>query len=151
MAKYTASQIANWFLKYEEYKHVSEGSDGITNMKLQKLLYYAQCAHLAMHGGEPLFDDGIEAWAHGPVVPSIYRAYKQYGSSQIPPDPDFDGTAIDEETTSLLRDVYATFGQFSAWKLRNMTHAEAPWKDTDLDQVIPLAKMRDYFAQNYME
>lgn len=56
--------------------------DFITNLKLNKLLYYAQGAYLA-RTGRPLFNEQIEAWAYGPVVPSIYRKYKVCGKNPI--------------------------------------------------------------------
>ena len=53
--------------------------DLMTNLRLQKLLYFAQGWHLARFG-RPLFDASIEAWPYGPVVPEVYRAYKEYGA-----------------------------------------------------------------------
>ena len=49
----------------------------ITNMKLQKLMYYAQAWHLAVIGDE-LFSDDFQAWIHGPVIPALYDKYKAY-------------------------------------------------------------------------
>lgn len=48
--------------------------DSITNLKLQKLLYYLQGHWLATFDG-PLFGDKIEAWRYGPVVPSVYSHF----------------------------------------------------------------------------
>lgn len=60
--------IANkLLLKTEE---VSNGEELMTNMKLQKMLYYQQGLHLA-YFGTPLFDEDLEAWMYGPVVPSV--------------------------------------------------------------------------------
>ena len=52
-----------------------DAGDLISNLKLQKLLYYAQGFHLALYD-QPLFPEAIEAWTHGPVVPDLYRHYK---------------------------------------------------------------------------
>jgi uncharacterized phage-associated protein len=71
MAQYTALEVAKWFTKWADFNDAD-----MTNMKLQKLLYYAQGQYLAEHE-EPLFDEDIEAWSHGPVVPSVYRAFKE--------------------------------------------------------------------------
>jgi len=49
--------------------------DLISNLKLQKLLYYAQAWHL-VNFDVPLFGDSIEAWDFGPVIPNVYRQYK---------------------------------------------------------------------------
>ena len=80
--KYTAEQIASWFLLYNNLKVEEEGADSITNLKLQKLLYYAQGCYLALEN-KPLFNDNIVAWKHGPVVECIYNKYSPYGSSGI--------------------------------------------------------------------
>lgn len=117
-----ASKVAKYFLsKVEE-----EVGDGISNLKLQKLVYYAQAFHLAMHG-TPLFPEPVEAWEHGPVVPDLYREYKAFGSENIPPPDDFDRSDYGDAAAELMDEVYEVFGQYSAWKLRNLTHAEKPW------------------------
>ena len=54
---------------------MGEVFDDLTNMKLNKLLYFAQGYYLKKYG-RPLFDNAIEAWEHGPVVPEVYSAYK---------------------------------------------------------------------------
>lgn len=119
-----AKDIAEWFLMRVD----DTAGDSISNLKLQKLVYYAQGCHLALHG-KPLFGQPIQAWEHGPVVPDLYHSFKQYGSGAIPKPDDFDLEKFDQETCNLLEEVFEVYGQFSAWKLRNMTHAEAPWRD----------------------
>lgn len=54
----------------------------ISNMKLQKLLYFAQGHCLGMYD-RPLMDEAPEAWQYGPVFPSAYHAFKQYGAAPI--------------------------------------------------------------------
>jgi uncharacterized phage-associated protein len=122
-----------------------DAGDLISNLKLQKLVYYAQGFHLALYGN-PLFLEPIEAWTHGPVVPELYRAYKDYGSDAIPRPTDIDFDVYDENTKELLDDVYKVYGQFSAWKLRNMTHTETPWLNFHSgNQTIPHQAMEDFF------
>jgi len=121
--------------------------DLISNMKLQKLLYYAQGLHLAAFD-EPLFEDRIEAWTHGPVVPAVYHALKRYGGQALPIPTDLDLSKFDERTRGLLDEVYKVFGQFSAWKLSNMTHEEPPWKEaagSPLSKVISHEALTQYF------
>ena len=67
MAISNAQDVANFFIG-----RFQEAQDPVTNLKLQKLLYYAQGWYLAFFD-EPLFDERIEAWLHGPVVPPIYQ------------------------------------------------------------------------------
>lgn len=146
---YTADLIAKWFLARNKLEE-NEGADMISNLKLQKLLYYAQGCTLAINN-EPLFNDDIYAWKHGPVVQSIYHEYKSYGSNGIDFNEPFDLNLINVKTSDILESVYQTFGQFSAWKLRNMTHDEKPWKDTDLGCVIDTEVIKSYFKENYIE
>lgn len=136
------SNVARYFLSLAD----EEAGDDISNMKLQKLLYYAQGFHLALFD-RPLFPNEIRAWTHGPVVPDVYRDYKHYGSGVIP-RADCDLQALSREEQELLAEVYQVYGQYSAWKLRNMTHEEAPWVAAygrGADSLISQAAMRDFF------
>jgi uncharacterized phage-associated protein len=142
----TAQQTADWFLAWAE--HVDAD---ISNLKLQKLLYYAQ-GHYLGRFKKPLFSDPIEAWAHGPVIPHIYRSYKQYGKAPIntfkaiPSDFDWDNfTPISD----YLMDVWNKYGHLAAWTLREKTHTETPWRDAfnrGLNQVIGQEAMTAFFA-----
>ncbi len=68
------NDVANWFLCNID----REAGDSITHLKLQKLLYYAQAWSLVLKG-KSLFEEDFEAWAHGPVLPSIFEQYKNMG------------------------------------------------------------------------
>lgn len=120
----SASEVATYFLT----KADPDVGDLISNLKLQKLCYYAQGFYLAMHD-EPLFPEAIEPWMHGPVVPELYHQYKDFGGSGITPPKGVDLEAYPEAIRDFLDEVYNVYGQYSAWKLRNMTHEEAPWVD----------------------
>ena len=115
--------VAKYFLSQAS----EDAGDLISNLKLQKLVYYAQGFHLALYD-TPLFPEAIEAWTHGPVVPVLYEYYKKYGAGAIDYPNDIHFSIYDEETQSFLDEVYLVFGQFSAWKLRSMTQEEYPWK-----------------------
>jgi len=104
-----------------------DAGDLISNLKLQKLVYYSQGFSLAILDNK-LFSERIEAWMHGPVIPDLYHEYKQYGSGAIPViniDLNYDIFSADER--DLLNDVFQMYGQYSAWKLRNLTHEEPTW------------------------
>jgi uncharacterized phage-associated protein len=131
--------IADYFLS----KADEDAGDLISKLKLQKLLYYAQGFHLALYD-TPLFDEGVFAWQHGPVVPSIFHAFKGFEKDALPrpvKTPD-----LDKKTVELLDEVYKVYGQFSAWKLRDMTHAELPWRQTPIGEEISRDLMREYFS-----
>jgi uncharacterized phage-associated protein len=142
--------VANYFLA----KYDPDSGDEISNLKVQKLVYYAQGFHLALTG-EPLFEESIEAWRHGPVVPTLYHALKEHGDKHIPASAKVDfGSILSSDQRELLDEVYETYGQFSAWKLRSMTHNEAPWKDADArgtNAVITHEELRDFFLTRLVE
>jgi uncharacterized phage-associated protein len=126
-APYDAETIAKWFIAFSEQEEYGDGA--ISNMKLQKLLYYAQGQHLAACG-QVLFNDPIEAWDHGPVIPSLYHRFKGTDDGlTLDPDDPFEWSDVDPEVTQLLLDVWDTYGGIAAWKLRAMTHNEAPWAE----------------------
>lgn len=134
-------QVADYFLAKQD----TEAGDTISNLKLQKLVYYAQGFHLAIFN-KPLFNEQIQAWMHGPVVPELYQKFKIYGSGAIPPITEIDLIQFKEETLSFLDEVYSVFNQYSGWALRNMTHEELPWKEHEADAgVISTESMKAYF------
>ncbi len=133
--------IAEYFLS----KIDLECGDLISNLKLQKLIYYAQGFSLALFN-KPLFSEEIEAWTHGPVIPSLYHEYKGYGSASIPESENVDLSMFSDDEKELLDEVYSVYGQFSAWKLRNMTHEEQPWIEAEkYAAVISQDSMKAYF------
>ena len=143
---YTANDIANWFLNENRKQLNFEDSEYITNLKLQKLLYYAQGCCLAKYD-KCLFNYDFLAWEHGPVIKTIYNKYKKYGSTGIQYDEDYN-EIIDEATKNFLMRVYQHFGQYTAWKLRDMTHQERPWKETIRNKVITKELIKEYFKEN---
>lgn len=140
---YSALDIAKWFLNINRAQMNFEDSEYITNLKLQKLLYYAQGYYLARKN-DPLFKEDFIAWEHGPVIRKVYDEYKKNGAKGIEYNEDFN-ISIDRETEIILNEVYEKFGQFSAWKLRDMTHQEMPWRTTTRNDIISKEKIKEYF------
>ena len=134
--RYNARKIANYFL----WKAQEENQELLSNLKLQKLVYYAQGIHLALYGTS-IFKDQIKAWAYGPVVPALYGAYKQHGAGGIPPDISFDPEIIDKDTKGFLDEIYTAFGQFSATRLMEFTHRDQCWKDACPNKIITQKSM----------
>lgn len=137
----TCFDVAEYFLGLVD----EETDELLSNMKLQKLVYYAQGFHLALYN-KPLFSDHpIKAWAHGPVVPVLYQKYKIHGAGGIPRPDSVDLSRYPNEAVELMDEVYEVYGQFSAWKLRNMTHEETPWAQTPQDSEISNLSMKSFF------
>ena len=136
-----ASEVVNFILVLgDQY----DDGDPISSLKLQKLLYYCQGFNLGAYD-RPLFKEEVEAWEHGPVVVPVWHRYRKYGSTAIAvPEPLID-TSISDEQMRLAEKVYDAYGQYSAWKLRNLTHQEPPWLNTPRNHVIPHKLMRAHF------
>jgi len=137
----TCFDVARFFLS----KSNAEAGDTISNLKLQKLVYYAQGFTLAILDA-PLFEEPIEAWEHGPVVRPLYDRYRIHEACAIPAeDPHSADGCFSAQELEVLEEVYQVFGQFSAWKLRNLTHEEAPWLETPQNGVITHDALKTFF------
>lgn len=96
----------------------------LNNLKLQKLLYYAQAWHLALHD-QPLFPEKFQAWMSGPVIPALYWKFKRHGIHALPaPDSRPD---LAPEIVRLLDEVADDYMPLDEYDLSSMTYREAPW------------------------
>lgn len=107
--------------------YILEQQGEMPAMKLQKLVFYAHAWSLVWDEA-PLFEDHIEAWANGPVVPALYAQHR--GKFRVRRD-DISGdpsvlSACQRESVNAVLDHYAK--QTSQW-LSELTHAEPPWRD----------------------
>lgn len=116
---YIAQQIADYIIA-----DAHDSGSFISNLKLQKLLYYVQGWHLAIFD-EPLFAERFEAWVHGPVIPELYRKYKDYRWRNI--DHDVERPLLEEKTEKFLGEVLDEYGPLDVRRLEWLTHREAPW------------------------
>ena len=150
---YPPRLVADFFL------HESDPDYLLTHLKLQKLCYYGAGVIAAVRRDEscPLLSEPFVAWTHGPVIESLYHEFKSYGSNGIPRPKSFDGSALDERDSLVLGDVHHYYGQFSGWKLRDMTHLEAPWIDARLevegegDKTISNVSLARYFGKHVVK
>lgn len=147
MTNTSASAIADYFLYI-----ANESGSYVSNLKLQKLVYYAQAWHLAIFN-TPLFDEDCEAWLHGPVIPTLYHDYKQFGWKPIlkkVEQPDFSS-----EVQELLDEVTDEYFACDAFELEQMTHQEDPWVkarnslpiDEPSREIISKHLMGEYYRQ----
>lgn len=118
--------VADYFLLQVD----TQAGDTISNLRLQKLCYYAQAWNLAL-AYHPLFSERIEAWAHGPAIPVLYRRFRQYGWGAIDPQ-NLRTNPLDEldhDGIEFLEEVWHQYGRYSSRQLELMTHKETPWKE----------------------
>lgn len=104
----------------------------ITNLRLQKILYYIQVQSL-ISMDKLSFNDEIEAWRHGPVIRDVYNEYMRYIAFPI----DFgdievikNRTSIDKTIISIIHYIICLAKEYSAWELVDRTKQTRPWKDS---------------------
>ena len=109
----------------------------ITNLALQKLLYFAHGLHL-VETKEPLVSGFFEAWQFGPVHPAAYRAFRESGDrpikfkavSQNPLTGVRSAIPIptDKNVVNRVKRVMASYGHMTPGRLVEISHASgSPW------------------------
>lgn len=143
---YKAANIAKYIIKLS-----IDTGEPVTNMKLQKLLYYAYSWFLVeKENKERLFEESVEAWQYGPVVRDVYSLYISKGADIID-EPILGDTVdeeIDEDTKKLIYETFIAYGDKTAIQLMRLTHNETPWLKTYVEgrkDVIPDELIYDYY------
>ncbi len=124
-----------------------------TNMKLQKLCYYAQGFFLGETHGHPLFSEDFEAWALGPVCRELYEQYRKYRYHGI--DAEVDETPLDSSLEEHIEAIVSAYGRLDGAALSTMTHKEEPWiaargntpEGGNSDTVISKTSMQTFFEK----
>lgn len=120
---YPVDLIARYIIWYE-----GSNDRPVSNLRLQKLLYFVQINFLAALG-EPCFTDRMEAWDFGPVIPSVYRTYKRFGSMAIQQN-DFDyADEIEPWDQSIINDMLDVCAAKSTSELVRLSHSQEPWQN----------------------
>jgi len=109
--------------KYIIYQFQDAG-DFISNLKVQKLLYYVQGWHLGLYE-TPVFNEDFEAWIHGPVLVDVYHHFKHY--KWLPITEEITVPVLEEKYKNHIDEVLNAYGCDSAWELELKTHREYPW------------------------
>ena len=106
---------------------VSSGRE-ITNLLLQKVLYYVK-AISELFEGKSIIMEPCEAWKFGPVFPTVYEKYREFGKQEIEVNlsKEYVNELLTEEERNIVDYVINTFGIYSAWFLKDLTHHEEPW------------------------
>jgi len=141
----TARQVADYFIRFSH-----DVGDPISNLKLQKLLYYAQAWYLALYD-VPLYGERIEAWVHGPAIPPVYGQFKEWAWQPITSDPE--RPSFPDVVHGHLTEVMEQYGRFNAYQLELLTHSEKPWRDArkgippdqPSNEIITHEAMRDFY------
>jgi uncharacterized phage-associated protein len=126
----------------------------ITPLSIEKLVYYAQGWHLAIRD-ELLFDEDIQAWRLGPVVPSLYKRFRFLRDKPISSDSQITNPKgmLAPASMAVIDQVLSWYGQYSGPQLVEMTHKENPWivtwgdraADAEGHDVIDLELINSFF------
>lgn len=162
--KYSAMDIAEWFLWYNNYQKNSQLDkedsydvyEGITHLKVQKLLYYAEGVYSAVTDSD-IFKEKIMAWPHGPVVVEVYEKFSENGSKELEFNDEYwskiQQINSDNEILNILQLVYESYAGYTAWQLREKTHVVGgPWQITvdtkGMQKEIDKKLIKEYFKNN---
>lgn len=146
----TCFDIAEYFIRL-----ANETGSFISNLKLQKLVYYAQAWHLAIHG-EPLFQEDFQAWVHGPVIPELYQKYQSFSWRPIEEDAN---PQLSQTVEEFLEEIADEYFSCDSYELEKMTHLEDPWNwarvglpiDEPSNAIIRKDWMKKYYASRVKE
>ena len=118
----------------------------ITNLKLQKLLYFVQAICLMVFD-KKAFPEKILAWSYGPVVNEVYQQYKQNHASKINSESNVKN--ISSGLYKIVEEVINSYGLFEANRLIDLTHEEEPWINTEINKEIRIDLIKNYFNKVY--
>lgn len=137
---YSAIDIAKYVINYE----IDQGRT-VTNLRLQKLLYFVQ-AKVLMETEYPCFNDVMEAWEYGPVVPAVYKEFCRYRN--LPIEKQSLNTKIESTITALIENILEFLSGISTSELVQITHCQDPWveaKKKGNRQPISISAIGKYF------
>jgi uncharacterized phage-associated protein len=131
--------------------YILSKSGEMTAMKLQKLVYYSQAWSLVWDD-EKLFNEPIQAWANGPVVPSLYNRHR--GAFKVKSWSWGKASKLNLTQRETVDAVLAFYGPKTSQWLSELSHQEAPWREARQglgpsergDKVISLAAMAEYYG-----
>ena len=130
----------------------------ISNLKLQKMVFYCQAYHIAKYR-EQLIDNKFEAWKHGAVLPALYNDYSYlgYNNKQKYEKKEYDNIRSDlgEYLTGFLDKIINEFSDMTASEIRELNHSEEPWKearrgyepDDSCNEIIKEDTIYKYYSQ----
>lgn len=142
---YSASDIAKLIINWCNHYKIP-----ITNLKIQKLLYFLQ-GEFSRKQHSKLIADDFYAWQLGPVVPSVYSEYAIYSSAQIPSVPNL-SIELSQDDSIVIDMILKKYANMSTWDLVDKSHAQDPWKYNYQifgdKSIIPYTDIEKYFRED---
>lgn len=158
---YNVLDIARYVINYANEKETP-----ISNLKLQKILYYIQAKFL-VEKGDRCFNEDIVNWTYGPVIERAYNEFREFGHKEITPQikyeeieydtnsrsikvliKDFKEEFLESNDKELIKDVVEKYCKYKPFELVKKTHEEEPWKNTNQNDIISTDSIKRYYTQN---
>ena len=118
---YKAIEVANYIIEHEHSKDRE-----ISNLRLQKLLYFIQ-ARFFIEYEKPCFDDRIEAWIFGPVVVNVYHEYQYYGGMDITNLRGGGVGIISSQHQKIINEELEEFSKYRVYEMQDIIEHQTPW------------------------
>ena len=143
---YTVIDVAKYIILF-----CKEHGYSISNLKLQKLLYFVQAQFLLIRN-QPAFKETIEAWDFGPVVPVAYQFFKFWGNAEIPSlVAEGAKEKILESDQAVMNEILEECAPYPASRLVEITHRPTPWREAyqkNRNNIITQMSIEEYFKNN---
>lgn len=131
------------------YCHLKGYGYELTNLRLQKILYFLQLIFLDIFN-RPCYNNKIEAWDLGPTVPDAYNHYRKYGAQLIPGDRTMDFNTIKDSDKKLIAFVISALSEYSTFQLIKITQKQKPWVKNYVSydtMKIPIGDMKKFVEE----
>lgn len=144
---YFAHQIAIYIINWHYYFNIP-----ITNLRLQKLLYFVQGEYYHIQR-KRLIKEDFYAWQLGPVIPEIYFEFSMFSSSNIPLQKEainLDTKKVHAADENIINKILMNYKSSSTWDLVELSHKQDPWKYNyevfGNKSIIPFESICNYFG-----
>lgn len=147
----TVQQVTNFLLNLRDNDMESGKYYSLSNLKMQKLLYFCHGIFSAANQGNALIvDENFEAWRYGPVIPSAYFRFNMYGQNDIPKTETGNFTGLQSNEINVIQNVWNNLKHRSAFELVEASHVpDGPWHDVyygNNGNVIAHEQILNYFG-----
>jgi len=161
MQLYKALDVSRYIINYCNKK-----KSPVSNLQLQKILYYVQAAFL-VEEDRPCFSDEIINWSYGPVVEIVYREYRNFGHNVITEQNKYEELLYDKAKNQIIfkektfsPDIFSNqdivlidkitdiYYKCDAFDLVEKTHNEDPWKNSNVNEEITNKIIKEYYSNN---
>lgn len=113
------TELAKYLIKSYETNNNAEFEK--SELKLQKLMYFAQREAIAITG-EPLFENQFEGWQYGPVLTELRHFFEEDQSKSV--------IDLDETSKYIIDNTVTRYRKYEPWYIANLSHKETSWKNS---------------------